>query len=230
MGRSIVSTNVWRSAVVVLSVLGMGAVLSACGGGSGSSASTSSTSTTMGDSPSEQLQALTSSAHGGQNATFVATWTSTSSGKTTTLTLAQSPPKSYFAAGSGFLLNTGSKTYYCTSSAYCIVESGTNPLSSLVGIYNGQSFINSVQAYQSAAILKTEGVTLTFSTGTYGGVSSNCVNVQHASSTAKWCVGTSAGVLTYWSADGDSFTLKSYSSSPPASDFTLPSGAKVVTL
>jgi hypothetical protein len=127
------------------------------------------------------------------------------------------------------LLNDGTNSYFCGSSQ-CVEEKGANPLGSILDLYNGQAFLSSVQAYESSAALKAAGVTLTFSTATYGGQASKCVNVSATSGKSEWCVGTSSGILTYWSSSGNSFTLTSFSNSPPASDFVLPAGTTVVTI
>ena len=229
---------------------GLGIVLAACGGGSaapgttttsstpaasGSSTSTSApvsstTAPTATTSPASEVTALSGIAKEGQSKTFSATWTSTSNSATTTVTEAQSPPKTLFKTGSGFLLNDGKNSYFCSSSSQCVEETGTNPLASVLNLYNGRAFLSSVQAYESATALREAGVTLTFTEATYGGQASKCVNVSAASGKSKWCVSQSSGILTYWSAAGNSFTLTSFSASPPASDFALPAGVTVVTL
>jgi hypothetical protein len=199
--------------------------LGACGSSSSSTSTSTSTTTTT---PVSQIQGLGHLAQSGENATFAATWTTTSKGTTTTLSLAQDPPKSYFKVGSAVVINDGRATYYCASSTICVKESGVNPLADVMGVYDGQEFVSTIQGYDTAAILKLEGIDLSFHDATYGGLASTCVDIAHAGHTATWCVAHHTGILTYWAADGDSFTLTSYSSSPPASDFRAPKNVTTI--
>jgi hypothetical protein len=109
-------------------------------------------------------------------------------------------------------------------------SSSTNPLAGILDLYNGSTFLSTVSAYSSRAILEAEGISLNYSSASYAGVASSCVSITvHSSSTAKWCV-SNQGVLTYWSSGSDTFALTSYSSSVPASDLKLPTGATVITI
>ena len=68
---------------------------------------------------SSKLDALTGNVKAAQKSTFQAVYTSTSGGSTSTITLAQSPPKQLFSStdSSGSttsLVNTGTTTYSCT--------------------------------------------------------------------------------------------------------------------
>jgi hypothetical protein len=172
-----------------------------------------------------QIESLKSSAAKGEGASFVASWTSSSSGTVTKITLAHEGTKDYFATSSTFIVATSNQTYYCTTSAMtCVKEAGMDPLAGLLGLYDGSTFVDTAKVYTDQAILEAEGVSLNFSSGTYGGVASKCVKISKNASTATWCVGTSSGILTYWLANSDSFTLTSYSSTPPAADFSVPAG------
>lgn len=216
--------------LTVAGVLVVGVALSACGSSSPKSNGTTTTmapqTTTTGMASSvAQIQSLSTSAQSGKDATFAATWSSTTSGTTTTLTLAQSPPKSLFQSGTTKIINNGTTTYICSSGASCISEPGSNPLASIEDLYDGQTFLDAVQGWNSQAVLQSEGVSLSFSTGSYGGVSSNCVNITKTGSpNAIWCLSATTGIMTYWAYGSASFTLESYTSSPPASDFTVPAG------
>ena len=216
--------------LAIAAVLVGGVALSACG----SSSANNTTTTTGKKAPSSaaQLRAITKAANSGKSATFQATWTSTSGGTTQSVTLEQSPPKSKFTTGGGgFVLNDGSATYFCSSTSSCLKEStGTNPLGGLFSLYNGSSFVSAVSAYSNSAFLAAAGVSLKYSTQTFSGISSTCLNISiHRVSGTRWCV-SNKGVLTYWSAGTSKFVLTSYSTSVPAADLALPVGATITTL
>ncbi len=218
------------NAVALAAVLLGGTVLAACG----SSSSTNTTSTTTKKNPTtkSQLSAITKAAGQGKNATFSATWTSTASGSSQTITLEQSPPKTKFSTGGGgFVLNDGTSTYLCSTTATCLKESAsTNPLAGLLSLYNGSSFLSAVTAYSQVSFLRLAGIKLSYNSATYAGVASTCVKItaRHAAG-VTWCV-SKQGVLTYWGTGKTSFTLTSYSSSVPEADLKLPVGATVNTL
>jgi len=235
-----------RVAATLAAVLAFGVCLAACGSTSATTTTTTTTTSTgpsgasgpsgaTGSTDTAQLHSLTSLASAGRSSTFEAVYTYTSSGKHQMITFAQEPPKSLFKVGtSGFVLNDGTKTYYCGSGS-CYASSSTkiNPLASIIYLFNGQTFLDSVQAYSAtAAALAAEGITLAFSTGTYAGQPSKCVTVTSSKGSTKtftWCV-ASNGILDSWTSSSGSFTLTSYTTSPPASDFSLPSGYKVVSV
>jgi hypothetical protein len=223
-------TNFRLHAVAVAAVMSGGLILSACG----SSSSSNVTTTTGTKSPgnASQLSTLTKAAGKGQGATFSATWSSTSSGSTQSITLEQSPPKSKFTTtGGGFVLNDGTSTYFCSGTTTCLKEpSGTNPLAGLLNLYNGSTFLSAVSAYKQVAFLRAAGIHLSYSSANYSGVASTCLKITARSSVGvKWCV-SKKGILTYWSSGSASFTLTHYSSSVAASDFQLPSGATITTV
>jgi hypothetical protein len=233
------TTGRTKRLTLVAALVAFGVGLAACGSSSPSASSTttstSTTTTTVAQSSSQQLQSLTSLAQNSKTATFKAVYTYTSSGKTQTITFAQSPPKYFFQVGtSGFTVNDGTTTYYCAQSHCLATSSSSNPLLSLSGLFNGTTFADSVRAYTvAAAALAAAGVSLTFSTGTYGGVSSQCVHVSDTKSATKtfvWCVASASGLMDYWSAGTSSFALTSFTTSPPASDFAVPAGYTVTTL
>lgn len=222
------------TAAVAVTVLAVGAVLAACGGPSSSSTTTTTPagSNTGADSLLNQLRALGSQASAASRSTFQATWAATSNATTTTVTLAQSPPKSKFSTSSGgVVLNDGTATYFCSSSATCLRETTVNPLSSLVGLYSGQAFLGITRSYSDQAALSAAGISLSFSNATHGGIASKCVTLTEAKTSAAttWCV-SSSGILTHWSAGGSSFELTTYSSTVDANEFSLPAGATVVTI
>jgi hypothetical protein len=229
------------SLVAGLAAFGLG--LAACGSSSPSASSTTtSTTTTAPDvgqpgaqTSSQQLESLTSLSTNAKTATFKAVYTYTASGKTQTITFAQAPPKYLFQVGtSGLTVNDGSKTYYCAASHCLASTSSSDPLLSISTLFNGTTFADSVRAYTvTAAALAAIGVTLTFSTASHAGVASKCVHVTDSktgSKTFTWCVAAQSGLMDYWSAGTSSFALTSFTTSPPASDFTVPAGYTIVTI
>jgi len=108
-------------------------------------------------------------------------------------------------------------------------------LTSLINVYNGSTALTIFNAWKSAIVARVAGVSLNFTSTTIAGQPSTCANWSRSGDTATYCV-TSAGVLAKVETSGGSsgsatsFELTSYSSSPPASAFAVPSGATVVTL
>jgi len=250
MGTSRSRWSSWsRRSAVGAAVLGGAAVLAACGSSSSSSTTTigATASTAAGGSGTARLDALAGDVKAAQKSTFKAAYTSTSDGKASTITLAQSPPKQLFSTtdSSGSttsLINTGATTYSCTggsgSEVTCTSIGGKlagAALSSLVDVYNGSTALTVFNAWRSAIVARVAGASLHFTSTTIAGQPSTCANWNRSGDTATYCV-TSTGVLAKVetssgsSGSGTSFELTSYSTSPPASDFAVPSGATVVTL
>jgi hypothetical protein len=243
-----------KGRVVALAALLAGGIgLSACGSSSPSASSTSTssstTTTTSGNTGStgntgtsgntgstgstDTLSALTTLAQAGQSATFSATYTYTASGKSQSITFAQSPPKSLFKVGTtALILTDGSKSTYCGATTCYTVAADANPLLTLTYLFDGTTFADSVQMYSGAAAaqLATEGISLSFSNSTYAGQPSKCVTVHDSKGTTKtftWCVATN-GILDDWTSPTAKFALTAFTASPPSSDFTLPPGDKVI--
>src|SRR5580698_3637993 len=63
---------------------------------------------------SSQLKTLENNISKGKHLTYSATYTALEGGKSSTVTIAQSPPKSAFITSGGDVVDTGSKTYYCS--------------------------------------------------------------------------------------------------------------------
>src|SRR5580700_5514990 len=63
------------------------------------------------------VKALTNSINHAKSLTYLAQYTSFSNGQKTTVTIAQSPPKSNFTTSSGSVINNGKTTYYCSTSS-----------------------------------------------------------------------------------------------------------------
>ena len=250
MGASHSRSDAWsRRSVVGAVVLGAAAVLAACGSSSSSSTTTSggTATTSTGGHGAAKLDALAGDVQSAQKSTFKAVYTSTSGGSTSTITLAQSPPRQLFSAtdSSGSttsLINTGTTTYSCSgggdSAVTCTSIGGRlagAALTGLVNVYNGSAALTVFDAWKSAIVARVPGVSLTFTNTTIAGQPSTCANWDRSGDTATYCV-TSTGVLAKVdtssgsSGSGTSFELTSYSASPPASAFAVPAGATVVTL
>jgi hypothetical protein len=86
-----------------------------------------------------------------------------------------------------------------------------------------------LKAAQAEAVAHAAGYDVTFSTASFAGQSATCATIAAAGKNAKYCV-TKQGILAYEGSSASSFTLTSYSSSPPASDFALPAGATVMSI
>jgi len=228
--------------VLLAGVVLSGVVLGACSGtrNSGTTATTDTTSgggatTAPGSSDAGELGALSSSVQAGARATFKAVYTSHSStGPSQTITIEQMPPKSVFAFSSGSLIDNGTDSYLCTAAGGqndCVEESSTgpNPFASITDVFNPTNLINEFRAVEATAAAHTAGYSVAFSNSTYAGLSAKCVNYTSLGQTVKYCV-TDSGILAFAQAPGGTFQLTSYSSSPPASDFALPSGVPVITL
>jgi hypothetical protein len=234
-----------RSTAAIAALLGFGIALSACGSSSPSAAPTTTTTsstvpgggtttTTSGPSSfSSEISQLSTLATSGSNATFQATYTYTDGGKRQTMVFAQSPPKSLFKdSQSGFVVDTGTATYFC-GSGECFKAATNDPLAELFYLFDGKTFQESVSEYAvTSAYLAAHGISLSFSTSTYAGQPSKCVTIKlshGAVKTATWCVADN-GIMTSWSAGKSSFSLTSFTASPPSSDFALPAGAKIVSV
>ncbi|HEX7444655.1 MAG TPA: hypothetical protein VF320_12245 [Acidimicrobiales bacterium] len=251
MGRQHGHGTGWRGAVIVGMALVAGAgILGACGSSSSSTTTTGASGTTAttgsgsGDT-SSKLDALAGNVKAAQKSSFQAVYTSTSGGSTSTITLAQSPPKQLFSTtdGSGSttsLINTGTTTYSCTTdsggTATCTSIGGGvagSALTSLINVYNGSAALTVLKGWQSTLAAHIAGASLTFTDETIAGQPSTCAHWSHTGDTATYCV-TSSGVLAKvesgGSSGGSSFTLTSYTKAPPASAFAVPQGATVVTI
>ncbi len=148
------------------------------------------------------------------------------------MTIEQSPPKSVFESKGGSVIDTGTATYFCSTTstpATCISEGASNPLASLVALFSPATVLAGLKEAQAEADAHAAGYNLSFSSGSYAGQSTTCANISGAGNTAKYCV-TKQGILAYVSSNGGTFSLTSYSSSPPAGDFAIPAGATVDTI
>jgi hypothetical protein len=169
-----------------------------------------------------------------EKTTFKAVYTITGAGAESnqTVTIEQSPPKSLFSTSNGSDINTGTTSYFCSTAsgaATCYSTTTSNPLASLAALFSPATALTELKAAQTEAAARAAGYSASFSTQSFAGQSSTCASFATAGQSVKYCV-TKQGVLAYSGSGASSFTLTSYSSSVPASDFALPSGATVVTI
>jgi hypothetical protein len=179
------------------------------------------------------LRALTNSINRSKNLTYSATYTSVSGGQTTTVTIAQSPPKSNFSTSSGSVINDGKSTYYCSTTSgkqQCLTVSGANPLLGLEDLFSPQLALGALGEAKQGLVSRLLGIKATASSATFAGQPSTCVTVTVRGKVGRYCV-TKQGILSYSGSSSTSyFQLTKYSTSPSASLFTPPAGATTVTL
>jgi len=170
----------------------------------------------------------------GKHLTYEATYEAVENGQTTTVTIAQSPPKSLFSAASGEIVDTGSTTYYCsTSGSTTCVSAGTgssNPFVGLEDLFSPAAAVSALSAARQGLVARALGDHVSSSTVRIGGQTSVCVTVTASGQSGKYCV-TKQGLLSYsGNLKTSYFELTKFTTSPPASLFQTPAGATVETL
>jgi len=213
-------------------------VLGACSSnGSSSSSSSASSGASGGSSLSAELQSLSSKIQSGKGATFKATYSSTggSSSSTSTVVFEQKPPKTNFSSGGGQVINDGKTTYYCSTSSgapQCFASStSSNPLGAVFGLFSGAAVTTFLQTARAQAAAHAAGYNLTYSSATYAGQPSHCVQASGPQGSGRYCV-TDSGIIAYVDSGsgGNVFELTGYTTNVSDSDFSLPAGATTVTL
>ncbi len=181
----------------------------------------------------KQLKALTNKVNQAKKLTFEAVYKSVGLGNTSSVTIAQSPPKSVFSTSGGVVVDTGTKTYYCTSgsggSDQCVSTAGANPFIGIEDLFSPTAALAAFSTAQEGLVSRSLGIKLSESTASIAGQASTCVTVSVKGKASKYCV-TKQGVLAYSGAGGQYFELTKFVKSPPASLFQLPAGATTVTL
>jgi hypothetical protein len=227
-------------------LLAGGLLVAACSSGPSSTATTAasgtgSTSTTAvsGGGSSSGLDSLLNGVSRSSGATFGATYLTTqaSTGKSQTVTFAQSPPKSAVITPSGSFYIDATSITECQgsgSSSRCttLPSSMSSIVSGLTGLFSPSTIVNDLKGVQAQAAAHSAGYVISTSSATYGGLASSCVTAKGTSepTPVTYCGSTSNGVLTYVNANGNTVTLQSYTANPPASTFAPPAGATVQTL
>ncbi|HZU78355.1 MAG TPA: hypothetical protein VE991_00455 [Acidimicrobiales bacterium] len=228
-----------RLTPVALAALGLG--LAACS--SSPASSTGSTSTTAaasasasasaGLSTTDQLKQLTAAVQSMEHGTYRAVYSAVDNGQTQTVTFEQQPPKSYFSAGDGAVIDTGTTTYFCSTSGgqqTCFSTSASSdPLAGLLNLFSPATAVSALQAAESEVAAHLAGASVSFSSQTFAGQDATCVTASDNGQSGKYCV-TKSGLLAYEGSGGNSFTLTSFSASVNASDFAPPAGASVQTI
>jgi hypothetical protein len=151
---------------------------------------------------------------------------------TSTIVFEQRPPGEFrFSTGDGYVVVFGGNAYECsmtTSSPVC-VKTSEGLLSGLEAVFSPLSVIAELKAFQSQAAYKVAGVSVSTTRGTFAGQSSTCIVVAEKAGKFRYCVTNAKGILAYSGSPKGYLEMTAYSGSPPASDFTLPHGAKIVT-
>lgn len=214
--------SVWLARGAGLAALAV--VVVGCSSSSKSSSSSSSSSAAGGSSSattaapssgsaSSKISSIAESINGAKNATFKAVYTETAGGTTQTVTIEQAPPNSLFSSGGSRIITTSAGTFACQSGAGCTaLPAGVpNPSAALAQAFSPTAALTAIQAEANAPGVNVDSETI-------AGQSSTCVSATAAGQTAKYCV-TDSGILASESTTGASFTLTSYTTNVPASDF-----------
>ena len=189
------------------------------------------------------IKAFTQGLRSGEATAFSATYVTTG-GSPTTVTYADQPPKDVAfietAQGSGTanldLVSNSSGEYSCTSagsasgwSCQKLGKAEAVAQNQIVNLYTPSHWVDFLEAFSIAAGFAGDKVTT--SSMTVNGFSMHCVNfkAKGASNGTSTICSTAQNILGYVKVAGNatSFELKSYSSSPAASLFRLPAGAKI---
>jgi len=182
---------------------------------------------------SSNLKSLTNSINAAKHLTYSATYKSVTNGQTTTVTIAQAPPKSTFTSSSGSVINNGKTTYYCSNNggqATCVSEGGANPYLGLEGIFSSAGALGALSEAKSGLVSGLLGIKVSSSSAKFAGQSATCVTVTVKGRGGKYCV-TKQGILAYSGSSSTSyFQLTKFTTKPPSSLFNLPAGATVQTL
>jgi hypothetical protein len=112
----------------------------------------------------------------------------------------------------------------------CLSVKGSNPLLGLEDIFSPTVALGALAEAKEGIVSRLLGIKVSSSSGTFAGQPSTCVTVTVRSKGGKYCV-TKQGLLSYSGSSSSSyFELTKYSSKPPASLFSLPTGATTETL
>jgi hypothetical protein len=173
------------------------------------------------------------------NASFSATYTTadSSTGQSQTVTFVQSPPKAAVITSHGSFFLNGTSVIECSgtgSTATCtsLPTSMVGSVNSLTALFSPGHLTDTLKGIEAETTAHTAGVSLSTSSGSYGGYASMCITAKTTTdpSGVTYCAANSSGILTYFSASGNTGTLTSYTANPPASTFSPPTGATVQTL
>jgi hypothetical protein len=182
----------------------------------------------------------------GKATPFQATYVTTGSSPTTVIYAVQPPKEAAFKELSGANAANGTATVDLISNATgefsCTTSSGTgssgwqctklgkanaHAQNQIVSFYTASHWISFLTTLSIAAGLAGDKVSQ--SSMTVNGISLHCVDFNAKGSGLSTICSTPAGILGYVKVAGNptSFEIKSFTTSPPASDFQLPPGATV---
>ncbi len=182
-----------------------------------------------GTSASDKLKALASGVASEKGATFEVVYATVTSGHTELVTFAQSPPKFLVKIGtSGSLIYTGKETLYCATAGECVSTGTTNPITPIESLFSPTSAKAFFHEAELEIGTKDAGYSVSFSSQSFAGLSSECATDTGHGQTGKYCVARN-GLLTYAGYPGGSITLKSFTASVPSTAFSPPSGATIIT-
>jgi hypothetical protein len=190
------------------------------------------------------IQTFANQLKSGKAVPFQATYVTTGNSPTTVIYAAQPPHEAAFkeipgtSAGSGNptvdLITNATGEFSCsttsgTSGWQCAKLSAGNAITQnqIIDFYTPSHWITFLEVLSVGAGLAGDKVST--STMSVNGISLSCVDFNvRGQGTSTICT-TSAGILGYVKVAGNptSFEIKSYTTSPPASDFQLPPGAKI---
>lgn len=236
-----------RAAWTAVAALAAGAILTACSsgsatspttGGSAAPAGTTATTATTGGADNA-LKAVQDRITRTTGATFSVTYQIAhgATGPSQSVTFAQAPPKSAVITSTESFYINGSSVTSCQgsgSSATCgsLPSSTSDAVNGFTDLFSPGVLAKSLSAIEAEAEAHAAGVSVTTSSGTYGGLASTCVTArsQAQPTPVTFCAADSSGILTYTNTSGVTVTLTAYTPSPPASTFLPPDGATVVSI
>ena len=233
----------WLGMWGAAAALAGGLALAACSSNSASSPTTASAGTGGGTTAAPVGSASVKSIVNGitktSNTTFSSTYTTADSqtGQTQTVTFAQSPPKSAVITKNGSFYINGSTVTECSSASGTVTctslpSSMKGSVSSLADLFSPGVLTDTLKGIEAESVAHAAGVSVTTSSGTYGGYPSTCLTAKVPTdpSAVTYCAAKSNGILTYSVAGGNTVTLTAYTANPAASTFSPPAGATTQTL
>ena len=170
---------------------------------------------------------------GTESLTCSPTTTDSSTSSSSTSSSSTSSSSSGTGTGTGTSTTTTSTTTTTTApkaKIACYKTKGTQgSLGSLLDLFSPTTALDYFNTAEDSIGARLAGYSVKFSTASYGGLPSKCVTLKISGVAYKYCV-AKIGLLTYSGTNKGYFELKSFSKNVPASDFTVPAGAKVTTL
>jgi len=196
---------------------------------------------------SAALNAFTNKVNTSQSTTYEVTYVTTGAAPATIQYAADPPHDIAFdgnvSQGGGRFIQNASGDFACTQNSStgkagawsCLKLDGSGLAAAKAeeALYSGKYWVDFLRVY-SVVSTRAAGVKITSGSLTVNGFNLSCVIVTGGKSnpgTSKWCI-TAQGILGYVSVSSTKtvFEIKSYTTSPAASLFTLPAGATITTI